>query len=383
MKLAILCTMVKRFGRKGQYNSQEIGLGRALARMGHDVVIYKGTDDKSQIETVQVEKNLVIHYMYMPHVGAHGYIANGRMARDLDGMFCFTDQQIFIPHVYNFCKRNHIVFVPYVGTTYSMYVDSLHGTVMNKVFAMTTLPLYKRHPVLAKTAAAQKELENLGVPSQNISVAPVGIDTAVLRHDFMDADRAQLRRELGFAPDDVVLCNVARLEPDKRTLELLDIFAAVRGKKKFRLLIVGDGELRGAVDQKIAQLGIGEEVKILKRVPYQDMWKIYTISDYYLNLSKTEIFGMAIMEAVYYHTSVAAINAIGPSLTLKNMKGHKLCADDEEIARWILSPAPAEADLAESAQRIVRDFSWDTTANAFLRQIRLQRGQQTGANATV
>lgn len=375
MKLAILCTMVKRFGRKGQYNSQEIGLGRALARMGHDVIIYKGTDDKSQIETVQVEDKLVIQYMYMPHLGAHGYIANHRMDSHIDGMFCFSDQQIFIRHVYNFCRRNHIVFVPYVGTTYSIYVNTFRGNVMNRVFAMTTLPLYKRIRMLAKTDAAKTELENLGVPAKNISVAPVGIDTAVLHHDFKSADRAQLRAEFGFEPDDVILCNVARLEPDKRTLELLDIFASVRGKKKFRLLIVGDGEMRGAVDQKIADLGIGGEVKILKRVPYQDMWKIYTISDYYLNLSKTEIFGMAIMEAVYYHTSVAAINAIGPSLTLKNLKGHTLCANDDEIAQWILKPAPNEADLAESAQRIVRDFSWNPTANAFLRLIQLQNGQ--------
>lgn len=375
MKLAILCTMVKRFGRKGQYNSQEIGLGRALARMGHTVVIYKGTDDKSQVETIPVEENLVIHYMYMPHIGAHGYIANSRMDRDFDGMFCFSDQQIFIRHVYSFCKRNHIVFVPYVGTTYSIYVNSFHGNVMNRVFAMTTLPLYKRIQMLAKTTAAKTELENLGVPAKNISLAPVGIDTAVLNHDFMSADRAQLRAEYGFEPDDVILCNVARLEPDKCTLDLLGIFASVRGKKKFRLLIVGDGEMRGAVDQKIAELGIGGEVKILKRVPYQDMWKIYTISDYYLNLSKVEIFGMAIMEAVYYHTSVAAINAIGPSLTLKDMKGHKLCANDDEITQWILKPAPAEADLAESAQKIVRDFSWNTTANAFLRLIRQQSGK--------
>ena len=84
---------------------------------------------------------------------------------------------------------------------------------------------------------------------------------------------------------------------------------------------------------------------------------------------------MAIMEAVYYHTSVAAINSIGPSLTLKDMKGHKLCANDDEITQWILGPAPAEADLAESAERIVRDFSWNTTANAFLQLIKQQSGK--------
>ena len=48
MKLGILCTMMKRFGIKGFYNSQEIGLGRALSEMGHTVIIYKGVKDKKQ-----------------------------------------------------------------------------------------------------------------------------------------------------------------------------------------------------------------------------------------------------------------------------------------------------------------------------------------------
>ena len=369
MKLAILCTMVIRFGRKGQYNSQEIGLGRALAGMGHKVVIYKGTDDKSQVETIQLSDNLVIHYMYMPHLGAHGYITNNRMDRDFDGMFCFSDQQIFIRHVNSFCRRNHIVFVPYIGTTYSLYVNTFRGDVMNQVFAHTTLPLYKRMRLLAKTDAAKKELENLGVPGRNVIVSPVGIDAAELNKGFMNADRGALRREYGFQEDDVVLCNVARLEPDKRTLDLLDLLHRIRGKKQFRLLIVGDGTLRDAVHEKIRSLGLEKEVTILPKVPYADMWKIYTLSDYYLNLSKTEIFGMAIMEAVYYRTSVAAINAIGPSMTLNGLKGHALCQTDGDIEAWVLGAYPAQRDLEESAERLIRDYSWERTANAFLRLI--------------
>ena len=37
MKLGILCTMINGFGRRGYYNSQEVGLGRALAAMGHEL----------------------------------------------------------------------------------------------------------------------------------------------------------------------------------------------------------------------------------------------------------------------------------------------------------------------------------------------------------
>lgn len=373
MKLAILCTMVKRFGRKGVYNSQEIGLGRALAALGHTVIIYKGTDDRSQVETLHLEDSLVIHYLYMPHFGAHGYITNHRMETDFDGMLCFSDQQIFIRHVYSFCRRHHIAFVPYIGTTYSLHVNSLRGDVMNRVFAMTTLPLYRRIRLLAKTDSAKRELENLGVPGSSITVAPVGIDAKELKKDYMEADRIALRREYGFEPDDVILCNVARLEPDKRTLDLLRLFSRIRERKKFRLLIVGDGSMREAVIARIRELGIEASVTLLPRVPYQDMWKIYTLSDYYLNLSKTEIFGMAIMEAVFYQTSVAAINALGPSLTLKDMKGHALCQSDEEIERWVLGPYPAQEDLAESSARMIREFSWQRTAQAFLRLVEEER----------
>ena len=44
---------------------------------------------------------------------------------------------------------------------------------------------------------------------------------------------------------------------------------------------------------------------------------VYAVQDVSLSIGKGEIFGMAIMEAVYYCTSVAAYRAIGPSVTLK------------------------------------------------------------------
>lgn len=90
------------------------------------------------------------------------------------------------------------------------------------------------------------------------------------------------------------------------------------------------------------------------------------MSDYYLNMNKGEIFGMAIMEAVYYKTSVAAIRALGPSVTLKDMKGHKLCENDDEMAEWITGPYPSEKDLQESSEKMAATFTWDRCADAFL-----------------
>lgn len=363
MKLGILCTMINGFGRRGYYNSQEIGLGRALARKGHEVMIYKGIDPSEKEEKVQVEKNLTIWYLPMKHLGAHGFMDCKNLDPQLKALFCFGDQQIFLPHVYRWCRRRRIPFAAYVGTAHSLD-SNFKSKVMNALFAAGTLRIYKKNPVLAKTSAAKEELRQLGVP--HAVIAPVGLDTAVLKKNIPADEKMRLRKEHGFEADDVILCNVSRLSWEKRPLELIDLFLQVKGKKKFKLIIVGNGPLEEELNEKIRKNGLEKEVKIYPNVPYEKMWEIYEMSDHYLNMNKGEIFGMAIMEAVYYKTSVAAIRALGPSVTLKDMKGHKLCENDDEMAEWITGPYPSEKDLQESSEKMASTFTWDRCADAFL-----------------
>lgn len=363
MKLGILCTMINGFGRRGYYNSQEIGLGRALARKGHEVMIYKGIDPSEKEEKVQVEKNLTIWYLPMKHLGAHGFMDCKYLDPQLKALFCFGDQQIFLPHVYRWCRRRRIPFVAYVGTAHSLD-SNFKSKVMNALFAAGTLRIYKKNPVLAKTSAAKEELRQLGIP--HAVIAPVGLDTAVLKKNIPADEKMRLRKEHGFEADDVILCNVSRLSWEKRPLELIDLFLQVKGKKKFKLIIVGNGPLEEELNEKIRKNGLEKEVKIYPNVPYEKMWEIYEMSDHYLNMNKGEIFGMAIMEAVYYKTSVAAIRALGPSVTLKDMKGHKLCENDDEMAEWITGPYPSEKDLQESSEKMASTFTWDRCADAFL-----------------
>lgn len=245
---------------------------------------------------------------------------------------------------------------------------------MNTLFALGTLKIYQKRPVIAKTSAAKEELQVLGV--HDVTVAYVGLDTAVLKQDFRNYDRNQLRSRYGFSADDVIICNVSRLSSEKRPLELVDLFASVRGKKPFKLIIVGDGVLRDALHEKIKTLGLENEITVYPHVPYENMWEIYVMSDYYLNLNRGEIFGMAIMEAVYYETSVAAIEALGPSVTLHGMKGHCLCRDDRELADWLTAPYPSAEDLRESAAKMNSDFTWDSCAETFLTLIERQNGRK-------
>lgn len=364
MKLGILCTMINGFGQKGFYNTQEIGLGRALAHMGHDVTIYKACKKAEGVnaETIRIEERLTIHYLPIGGFGAHGWLKASVLDSTLDGLLCFSDNQIFLPHIYRFCQKNGICFVPYVGTAHSLH-SGLHAGIMDALFQSGTLKIFKSNRVIAKTEAARRELLRLGV--QDIVIGPVGLDTAVLKQNFAQYDCGELRRQYGFSEQDVIICNVSRLEPEKRPLDLLDILAHIRDKKNFRLVLVGEGTLYQAVQDKIQAEHLDGLVKLIDRVPYAEMWKLYTLSDYFVNLNRREIFGMAIMEAIYYRTSVAAINAPGPSGTLKDMPGHCLCTDDREVERWLTSTYPKQEALDESAHELLKRRSWNVCAELF------------------
>ena len=373
MKLGILCTMINSFGRRGFYNTQEIGLGRALHKRGHEVIIYKCLKQTGGIEPelVEIERGLLIRYLPIKGLGAHGFLDTSVIDTGLDGILCFSDNQVFLPHIYRFCVKHEMGFVPYVGTTYSLH-SGLRRRVMDAWFALSTLRIYKNNPVIAKTQGAKEELERLGVT--DIRVAPVGLDTVVLKHDFREQDRDAIRAEYGFTPKDVIILDIARMEIEKRPFDMLSIFRNIKGKKGFKLLFVGEGPLKTELKKDIEESGLSYDVKMIDRVPYSDIWKLYTIADYFVCLNKNEIFGMAIMEAIYYETSVVALtSAPGPRLILEDMQGHKLCQDDKEMENWLMAAYPANEDLKSSSEKIEERFSWNCCADTFLKLVEAQR----------
>ena len=364
MNIGILCTMINGFGRRGFYNSQEIGLGRALVDMGHTVTIYKGVPKDDPADVVQDSENLRIEYIPIRNYGAHGYMPRNKIANNLDALFVFADNQLFLKHIKKKCDAFGTAFVPYFGTAQSMWTGTPKGRLTNFLFRNTTARMYKKMPVVAKNKIAVGELRRLGI--NDVTIGNVGIDIKELNQNYKEADRKALREKYGYSEDDIIVCSVGRLVKEKRMKDLPDIFNDIKDKKNFKLLIVGTGDQKDLILEKVRKYGIENDVQILQNIPYKDMWEIYTISDYFVNLAFYEIFGMAIMEAIYYGCSVAATNSLGPATILKNMKASRLCDTDAAIERFLLSPYPDEALRNKDAQRIVDDFSWKPTAQKFV-----------------
>lgn len=354
MKVAIIVPIVGNFGRKGFYHSQEIGLGKEIASHGHEVKVYKCVPNKSA-DKIEIENHDRITILYIPtkSMGPHGLLNVELIDKDTDVAFTFSDTQLIISKLYRYCKKNGICFIPYVGIAHS-FQQNLKSDLMDALFRLTTLKVYKKVTVVTKTKDAKEELKKLGV--KKCVVAPVGMDYSSLKQDYESFDCTELRKKWGFSKDDVIISFVARMQPEKHPLEMLEIFSNVQRKNK-KLLMVGKGPLESKIREKVVELGIEDKVTLIPEVKYDEMWQIHYIADYFVNLRPEEIFGMAIMEAVYYKSCVVAIKAPGPNTILENMNGHYLCDNYSEIVCKLEQETNKES-LNVSMNKLKTNFTW-------------------------
>lgn len=97
------------------------------------------------------------------------------------------------------------------------------------------------------------------------------------KNDFEPGLRKRTREELDLE-DNFVVGHIGRLTEQKNTLFLIDIFNEIHKRNsKARLLLVGDGNLKDKVLNKIQNYGLSKEVKYLGRT--EDIHKLYNAMD--------------------------------------------------------------------------------------------------------
>jgi glycosyltransferase involved in cell wall biosynthesis len=75
-------------------------------------------------------------------------------------------------------------------------------------------------------------------------------------------DRDSLRAELGLCSDDLVVGHVGRFDTPKNHTFLIELTAELaRREPRVRLLLVGDGQLRPAIEQQVERLGLRAYVR--------------------------------------------------------------------------------------------------------------------------
>ncbi|MEA1927708.1 MAG: glycosyltransferase family 4 protein [Candidatus Auribacterota bacterium] len=154
------------------------------------------------------------------------------------------------------------------------------------------------------------------IPSNLIEVIPPGVDTGRF---YPREPEPRVLSELDIDAGEKIILTVSRLSPEKNLPLLLRAFSLLELRSS-RLLIVGDGDERGHLEELAGQLGISPWVCFAGS--RNDLEKIYPLASVFVLPSTEEPFGQVYLEAM----------ASGlPSIGLKGDPPRTLVATEEII----------------------------------------------------
>ena len=163
--------------------------------------------------------------------------------------------------------------------------------------------------IIAVSECTKRDIvEFFGIDSNKISVIYQGCDK-VFKSEFSEDVLQNVKQKYNL-PDRFLL-NVGSIEERKNALLIVKALPLLT--EKLPLVIVGKRTPYTAYVEKAAEnLGVKNMVKILDKVPFEDLAPIYRLSEVFIYPSRYEGFGIPIIEAI--NCGVPVIAATGSCL---------------------------------------------------------------------
>ena len=208
----------------------------------------------------------------------------------------------------------------------------------------------------------QHLLRDVYVPSERIRLIPHGIDTARFEAPVDPTTQAQARHQMGLPPGSIVVGTVSRLVPSKGVDGLLRSVPRIRALAPgARLLIIGDGPQRLALEQLAGQLGVRPAVHFAGAL--SDTRVALSLMRVFVFLpAEQEGFGLALLEAMASGCPIVAVRRGGGAPWVLDQGG----------VREIVEPGDAEG-LAQSIARLLTDQTAASRAIADARAVVKER----------
>jgi len=196
----------------------------------------------------------------------------------------------------------------------------------------------------------------------NLHLMGRGVDTEM----FNPARRDEaLRAEWGAGPTTPVAMCVGRLAAEKNLPLVAETFAGLRAQRPdLKLVLVGDGPLRGALQRKFP----GVYFAGVQRG--EDLARYYASGDLFLFASVTETFGNVVTEAMASGQVVVAYDYAAPRAHVRDGDNGFLATFDDAAAFRKAAARSLECEaqwpkLRNAARKTALGLSWDRVVDGF------------------
>lgn len=362
------------------YNSQEVGLARAFVRAGHHCgILYYCARQPARDQAVPVpgsSETVTIHWR-----PGYNFFKNGIFPH-LGGLISRYD--VLQVAEYDQLTSWRLYRHPPVGKIVTIY----HGPYKSEFTRGYNLKcrvfdlLFNRKsknaavPCFAKSGLAADFLREKGFAA----VLPVGVG---LDRDTLAAPYDPTARAAAAVRPDFEMLYIGVLEERRNIRFLFEVLAeTAKTLPGVRLVLVGRGEkaYRDVCFAYAQELGVLDRIDYREKVPQAEVHSLYDHANLLLLPTRYEIFGMVLLEAMYFGLPVLTSLNGGSSVLIEdgvNGLVQRAFSAADYAARIVRLAADPEAQArigAASHAAIERDFLWDSIAQTMLKVYKTQQG---------
>lgn len=355
------------------YNIQEVGLAKALVRRGHvcDVVFW--TDRQEEIVDIPVGQTGIVHVFYKR--GKTGL--KNSIFMNCDALFDQYDilqsAEYHQIQTWLLARNRPDKTVVYHGPYYSPF--NKRYNLMCKVFDSVFLKQYIRQGTqfLVKSELAREFLMRKGIKAENVKTVGVGIDAQMLSRQAGECTYP-LYQTMKNDDSRVKLLYIGRFETRRDIPFIVDIFKKVLEKNlDARLYMIGTGDAKylKSTFAYMEDAGVRDKIIWQERMEQKYLSEVYKLADFFLLPTEYEIFGMVLLEAMYYGNVVLTTRNGGSSTLIQTGENGFVFAD-KNADLWAEKIIELEEDSItlssiqqNAAKKIIEEFTWDDLTRKF------------------
>ena len=370
MKILIIKTVPGQINIKS-YNCQEIGLALALRKKGHiaDVMC---TSDNGYHHEEQVElmgESIKLYCMQAIKFLKNAWLKNcDRIFNDYDILHVSEYNQVYTRHLAKKYKDKIVVFH---GPYYSAF--NRRYNLMAKFFDLFFLKRYKKlnTSFITKSRLAENYLRQKGL--DNVQSIGVGIATSFLfDNNIKSIEIANKLQNI----KGIKLTYVGVIEERRNVLFLLEILSTlIKKQKKVVLALVGqyhNKTYKERFNKKVEELGLQNHIIYQEKIQQCDIPLLYKNSDVLLLPTRYDIYGMVLLEAMYFGLITISTMCGGAEMMITNGE-NGFVIDQYDADLWsncvieiIQSPEKKKLISENARKTIAQNFTWNALSEKFI-----------------
>ena len=157
-------------------------------------------------------------------------------------------------------------------------------------------------------------LKNINFSNTLIKVLYLSNDDYILQKNNININKSLLRKQYNIDINALVYLNIGTISNYKEQMDIICALTTAIEKKSLihniLFLFVGNENnlLQEYINKSIHKKIFTQYIKIIPPVPFSECYKLYAMSDVYINCTKTEPYGRVLIESMEWNLPIIAYN---------------------------------------------------------------------------